>query len=321
VPDGYSKILVTGGAGFIGSHIVNRLLSDDFEVTVVDNLNTGRLENIEHNDRQNFHFVKGEVQDFNLAREVLKDIDVVLHEAALTNVTSSFEDPLKTHDVNVTGTLNLLKNCVDTKVKRFIFASSASIYGETDVLPIVEEVTPKPLSPYAVTKLAAESYVRLFFKAYGLETVCLRFFNVYGPKQQPSAYSGVISIFINRALQGQSLLIYGNGHQTRDFVNIQDVVDANMLTLTSKNAVGEVFNIATGTATSINQLAKTISQILGKESLTIDYMNSRPGDIKASYADISKARRILGYSPKITLKEGLAKLIDWYKQCRRNEDG
>lgn len=321
MPDGYSKILVTGGAGFIGSHIVNRLLSDDFEVTVVDNLNTGRLENIEHNDRQNFHFVKGEVQDFNLAREVLKDIDVVLHEAALTNVTSSFEDPLKTHDVNVTGTLNLLKNCVDTKVKRFIFASSASIYGETDVLPIVEEVTPKPLSPYAVTKLAAESYVRLFFKAYGLETVCLRFFNVYGPKQQPSAYSGVISIFINRALQGQSLLIYGNGHQTRDFVNIQDVVDANMLTLTSKNAVGEVFNIATGTATSINQLAKTISQILGKESLTIDYMNSRPGDIKASYADISKARRILGYSPKITLKEGLAKLIDWYKQCRRNEDG
>jgi len=313
MPTEYSNILVTGGAGFIGSHIVNRLLINDFEVTVIDNLNTGRLENIHYNDRQNFHFIEGDIQDFDLIKGVVKDIDAVFHEAALVNVASSFKDPLTIHDVNVTGTLNLLKNCLDSDVKRFIFASSASIYGETDILPIREDRTPKPLSPYAVSKLAAENYAKLFFKAYGLETVCLRYFNVYGPKQEPGSYSGVIPIFINRALHEQPPVIHGDGEQTRDFVNVQDVVDANMLALRSKNAVGEVFNIGTGTPTSINQLAKTILQILEKESLNPIYSDSRLGDIPASYADISKTRRVLGYDPKITLKEGITKLVDWYR--------
>jgi len=319
MPRKYSNILVTGGAGFIGSHIVNRLLNNGFEVTVIDNLSTGRLEKIDYNDRPNFHFIKGDIRDFDLIKGVVIDIDAVFHKAALVNVVYSFKDPLTTHDVNVRGTLNLLKTCLNSDVKRIIFASSASIYGETNVLPIREDIIQKPMSPYAVSKLAAENYAKLFFRAYGLETVCLRYFNVYGPKQESSPYSGVTPIFINRALHEQPPVIHGNGEQTRDFVNVQDVVDANMLALWSKNAVGEVFNIGTGTPTSIDQLAKTILQILGKESLKPIYTDSRPGDIPASYADISKARRALGYNPKVTLKEGITKLVDWYRHISQEQ--
>jgi len=316
VPSKYSNILVTGGAGFIGSHIVNRLLNSGFEVTVIDNLSTGRLENIEYNSGQNFHFIRGDIRDFDLIKRVVRNIDAVFHEAAFVNVVSSFKDPLTTQDVNVTGTLNLLKNCLDSDVKRLIFASSASIYGETEVLPVKEDMIPKPLSPYAVSKLAAENYTKLFFEAYGLETVCLRYFNVYGPKQGSGPYSGVIQIFINRALHEHPLIVHGNGEQTRDFVSVQDVVDANILALRNKNAVGQVFNIGTGTSTSINQLAKTILQILRKESLNPIYTDSMPSNILASYADISKARRVLGYNPKITLKEGITQLVDWYGQSK-----
>jgi len=311
----YSKALVTGGAGFIGSYIVDRLLIHGLEVTVVDNLSTGQLKNIAYNEnQQNFHFIKGDVRDLDLIRRIVKEVDIVFHEAALISVVSSFKDPLTTHDVNVTGTLNLLKTCLNSGVKRFIFASSASIYGETETLPMKENMVPGPISPYAVSKLAAEYYAKLFYKVYGLETVCLRYFNVYGPRQRYGHYSGVIPIFVNRLLSNEPPIIYGNGEQKRDFVNVQDIVDANMLALRSKNAVGHVFNIGTGKATSVNQLAKIVLQIFGKKDLQPVHTDPRPGDTKeGSYADISKARRVLGYDPKISLEDGIIKLVEWYR--------
>lgn len=309
----YSKILVTGGAGFIGSHLVDRLLSDSFKVMVIDNLCTGRLENIAHHqNREDFHFIQGDVRNFKLVKRVMKDVDVVFHEAALVSVTRSVENPVLTNEVNVTGTLTLLKACLDSNVRRFIHASSSSVYGETETLPKHEALTPQPISPYAVSKLASESYVNVFHKVYGLETMCLRCFNVYGARQTYGPYSGVITIFMNRLLSDQPPIIYGDGEQTRDFTNVQDVVDANMLALTSKSAVGEVFNIATGVATTINQLTKMLQEITGKLDLKPVYTSPRPGDIRHSFADISKAKKVLGYYPKVSLREGLANLVKWY---------
>ena len=309
----YCKILVTGGAGFIGSHIVDRLLSEDLEVTVIDNLYTGKLENlVHHQGKKDFHFIEGHIQDLNLVKEIVKDKDAVFHEAALASVALSVENPILTNDTNVTGTLNLLKACLDSDVKRFVYASSASIYGETKTLPMREDMIARPISPYAVSKLTAENYAKIFYEIYGLETVSLRYFNVYGPRQSYGQYSGVITVFINRLLRNQSPIIYGDGEQTRDFVNVQDVVEANILALRSKNAVGEVFNIATGKPITVNRLAKTLLQITGKTDLKPVYTDSRLGDIKYGYADISKARRVLGFVPKISLKEGLTKLVKRY---------
>jgi len=309
----YSKTLVTGGAGFVGSHIVDRLLSEGFEVTVIDNLYAGRLENIAHyQTKEDFHFIQGDVWNFELVKRVMKDVDVVFHEAALVSVTRSVENPVLTNEVNVTGTLTLLQACLDSSVGRFIYASSSSVYGETETLPKHEGLTPQPISPYAVSKLAAESYVKVFHEVYGLETMCLRYFNVYGARQTYGPYSGVITIFMNRLLSDQPPIIYGDGEQTRDFTNVQDVVDANMLALTNKSAVGEVFNIATGVATTINQLAKVLREITGKLDLKPVYTNPRFGDIRHSFADISKAKKILGYYPKVSLREGLANLVKWY---------
>jgi nucleoside-diphosphate-sugar epimerase len=311
----FSKVLVTGGAGFIGSHIVDKLLSEGLEVTVVDNLSAGQPENFYHNSgKENFRFVEGDIRDTALVKGLVKDVEAVFHEAALISVVSSVKDPLTTHDVNVTGTLNLLKICVDSGVKRFVFASSASIYGEMETPLMREDMIPRPVSPYAVSKLAAENYAKLFYKIYGLETVCLRYFNVYGPRQKHSQYSGVIPIFIERALSNEPPIVYGDGKQTRDFVNVQDVVDANLVASNSKNAVGQVFNIGTGKAISINQLAKIIFRLLGKEDLKPVHSDLRPGETKlGSCADISKTKINLGYEPKITLEEGLLRLSEWYK--------
>jgi len=281
----------------------------------VDNLSSGKSENLVHNkDKEKFRFVKADIRDTDLVKGLVKDVDAVFHEAALISVVSSLKDPLSTHDVNVTGTLNLLKACVDSDVKRFIFASSASIYGETKTPLMQEDMIPRPISPYAVSKLAAENYAKLFYKVYRLETVCLRYFNVYGPRQRHSHYSGVIPIFVERLLSNQPPIIYGDGEQKRDFVNVQDVVDANMLALRSKNAVGQVLNIGTGKATSVNQLAKIVLRIFGKKDLKPVHTDPRAGETKhGSYATISKARRVLGYDPKISLKEGITKLTEWYK--------
>ncbi len=314
----HKKILVTGGAGFIGSHIVDRLMEEGFEVTVMDNLDTGRLENIAHHkNKSNFHFAKGDIRNFALVKETLRDIDSVFHEAALASVTRSVKDPILTNDINVGGTLNLLKASSDLGVKRFIFASSAAIYGEAKSPLKKEDMATNPTSPYGVSKLAAENYVRVFYKAYGLETVCLRFFNVYGPRQNvdiQGTYGGAISIFINRILERLPPTIYGDGEQTRDFVYIQDVVEANMLALNTKNAAGEVFNIATGKKISVNQVAETLKDIMNRKDLKTVYTDPRPTDIRHGYADISKAKKILGYNPKFPVKEGLTELVNWYNQ-------
>jgi dTDP-glucose 4,6-dehydratase len=322
VANTHSKVLVTGGAGFIGSHLVDRLLSEGLEVTVIDNLDTGRLENIAHHqDREEFHFVKGDIRDFNLVKEIMKDKDAIFHEAALASVILSVENPILTNDINVSGTLNLLKASVDHHVKRFIFASSAAIYGETPSPQKREDMTPNPTSPYGASKLAAENYVKLFHKVYGLETVSLRYFNVYGPRQRfdiQCAYGGAITIFTNRLLKNMPPIIYGDGEQTRDFIYIQDVVEANILALNSKKAAGESFNIGTGKNISVNQVAEILKEIMNRKDLKNVHANPRPTDIRHGYADVSKAKRMLGFHPKVPLKEGLIKLVNWY--TKQNKD-
>jgi nucleoside-diphosphate-sugar epimerase len=312
----YSKILVTGGAGFIGNHLVDRLLYEGFEVTVIDNLDIGRLDNIVHHQGTGeFHFVKGDIRDFDLVKKTMKDIDAVFHEAALASVALPVENPLLTNDINVTGTLNLLKASSDLHIKRFIYASSAAIYGDTPSPQKREDMTPNPTSPYGVSKLAAENYVKLFHKVYGLETVSLRYFNVYGPRQRfdiQCAYGGARTIFTNRLLKNMPPIIYGDGEQTRDFVDIQDVVEANMLALNSKNAAAEVFNIGTGTNVSVNQVAEVLKDVMNRKDLKNVHADPRPTDIRHGYADINKAKKILGYHPKFSIEEGLTELVNWY---------
>jgi len=311
--DNFSRFLVAGGAGFIGSHIVDKLIEEDMEVTVLDNLYTGQIENVEHHrDKKNFQFVRGDVRNFDLVKRLVKDVDAVFNEAAVVSVPRSMEDPLLANEVNVGGTLSLLKACLDSGVKRFVQASSASVYGNTKTLPISEDSPLKPISPYAVSELAAENYAQVFCAAYGLETVCLRYFNVYGPRQTYSRYSGVITIFVNLLLRNQQPIIFGDGRQTRDFVYVEDVVNANMLALTKKEAKGEVFNIATGVATTINKLVENLREIMDRKSLKTVHKDPRHGDIRQSYASIGKARKILGYKPMFSLKEGLTKLVEWY---------
>jgi len=312
------KVLVTGGAGFIGSHIVDSLLAKDLEVTVLDNLSSGKMKNIgQHLNKENLHFIKGDIRDDDSVKQAVRNVDAVIHEAALVGVARSVENPFSTNEVNVTGTLNLLKASLDSGVKRFIYASSASVYGEIETLPKKETLPTRPISPYGTSKLAAENYCKAFFKVYGLETVSLRYFNVYGPRQTSGPYSGVITVFINRLLNDEPPIIHGDGTQTRDFTDVQDAVQASMLSLKCKNAVGEEFNVATGKQTTINQLAQALLNLTGKTSLQPTHTEPRQGDIKHSYADISKAKRVLGYEPKITLKEGLNALVEWYKNIHR----
>ena len=308
-----SRVLVTGGAGFIGSHIVDRSLAEGFEVTVLDDLSARGMQNIScHKGVKEFQFVRGDIRDVGSVNKVVGDVDVVFHEAALIDVALSTKNPLLFNEVNVVGTLNLLRASVDSDVKRFVFASSAAVYGSSKPAKKMENMLPKPMSPYGVTKLAAESYVRAFNELYGLETVSLRYFNVYGPRQSfASSYSAVIPAFVTRLLNGQPPIIHGDGKQTRDFVHVDDVVSANMLASESKNAVGEVFNIASGTTISVFELAKILQQITNTERLRPLFTESRAGDIKHGSADISKARKLLGFRPKIGLKEGLSKLVKW----------
>jgi len=314
LPGKYSKVLVTGGAGFIGSHVADSFVDSDFEVVVIDNLSSGRLENIKHNmDKKDFRLAKVDIRDYDSVKKLVKDVDAVFHEAAVVSVTRSVENPFLTNDVNVTGTLNLLKASVDSGVKRFVYASSSSVYGETKTLPKHEGLAPQPISPYAVSKMAAERYCLVFHEVYGLETVCLRYFNVYGPRQKYGPYSGVISIFINRLLNDEPPIIFGDGEQTRDFTHVQNVVQASKLALNKSGAVGEVFNIAAGVATTVNELASMLLEIMDKTYLKPVYTSPRPGDIRHSYADVTKAKKVLGYHPTFSLKEGLSQLVKWYR--------
>ena len=318
------NVLVTGGAGFIGSHLVDRLLREGFEVTVIDNFSKGRLENIApYLGRKDFHLVKGDIRDFNLVKDIMKEVDAVFHEAAFVSIVLSIEDPVLVNDVNVTSTLNLLKASVDSNVKRFVFASSAAIYGETKSPLMAEDMLPGPTSPYGVSKLAAESYTRSFYKTYGLETVVLRYFNVYGPRQSfdiQSSYGGVITLFLNRLIRNMDFVIYGDGEQTRDFVYVQDVVEANMLALNGKNAVGESFNIGSGCRTTVNQVAQTIKNSFNRNDIKNLYADHRPGEVKHGYADINKARMMLNYAPRFSFKQGIADLVAWHKTQLRLTD-
>ena len=265
-----------------------------------------------HQNNSSFEFMEGDIRDVDQVKAAVEGVDAVIHEAALVSVTLSVKNPVLSHQINLIGTVNLLKACVDAKVKRFVLASSCAVYGDAKTLPINEKLEPKPLSPYAAHKLGAEKYAKKFYEEHGLETVSLRYFNVYGPRQKYGPYSGVISVIVNCLLENKAPTIYGDGTQTRDFVNVKDVVAANMLALSRKEAVGEVFNIGTGEAITINELTETIQKIMEKTTLEPVHAETRPGDIKHSYGDVSKAKRKLGYKAKVRLEQGLSELIELY---------
>lgn len=306
----YRRILVTGGAGFIGSHLVDELVKDCYKVSVLDNLSTGSVENIkQHLDNVKLHFLRGDVRDKRAVNEATKDVDAVFHLAAITSVPYSIKSPNITHEVNVTGTTNLLEASLRDNVDRFIYVSTCAVYGEAEYLPIDERHPTNPMSPYAESKLAAEQCCREFHELYGLKTTVLRIFNTYGLRQRNDNYGGVIARFIERLRGGKPPVIYGNGEQTRDFVNVEDVVEAMRRVLSGGNAVGRTFNIATGVPTTINQLAQLLMQIVGAEGVRPRYLGARQGDLRHSYADVSEVREALGYELKVSLKDGLSTLI------------
>jgi UDP-glucose 4-epimerase len=301
--------LVTGGTGFIGSHLVDRLVAEGYGVRVLDDLSAGKLENITaHLKAGSVDFVKGDIRDSAVVAKILGSVDVVVHFAALTSVTFSVEHPDLTFNVNVAGTQNLINACVEHAVSKFVFASSCAVYGDPEFLPVNETFKPNPISPYAESKLLGERYCLGVDKRQVLKPVVLRFFNVYGPRQGLNDYSGVITRFIDRLRQNKPLTVYGDGSQTRDFVSVHDIVEAVLASMRSVNAHGQVFNIGSGKPTSINELAKTILELAGVD-LEIRHEKIRAGDIKDSYADISKAKKILGYMPRVSLRAGLEGLI------------
>jgi nucleoside-diphosphate-sugar epimerase len=308
--------LVTGGAGFIGSHIAEELVRRGERVRVLDNFITGKRENIAPLAGL-IELIEGDIRSLKTCRSACAGVDFVLHQAALPSVPRSIEDPLLAHDINVNGTLNLLYASVGANVKRFVFASSSSVYGDDAHFPKREDNVGRPLSPYALTKLVGEKYCRIFQEIYGLETISLRYFNVFGPRQDPlSHYAAVIPLFITRVLAGQSPQIFGDGEQSRDFTPVANVVEANLLALEAPaGAVGSVFNIACGERTTVNALAGEICR-LAKISLEPAYADPRPGDIRHSFADITKARKLLGYEPVVSFLQGLKATVAWYKGRR-----
>jgi UDP-glucose 4-epimerase len=304
-----TKVLVTGGAGFIGSHLVDRLVDEGYDLRVIDNLYSGKLENIEHHIKNGkLDFIKGDIRDASLVKKSLVGVEAVFHLAALISVPFSVSNPQLTLDVNLAGTTNMLNACSEKKIGKFIFVSSCAVFGDTKILPVNENASTNPISPYAESKLLAERDCLNFQQKGLLQSVVLRFFNVYGPRQGMNDYSGVITRFINRAKQKQFLTIYGDGMQTRDFVNVHDIVQALIACIKNNSANGEVFNIGSGKPTSITELAKTVLELTG-QNLEIRYELARAGDIKESYADISKAKKLLSYEPKVTLREGLKALL------------
>ncbi|CAD6491142.1 MAG: ADP-L-glycero-D-manno-heptose-6-epimerase [Candidatus Argoarchaeum ethanivorans] len=300
------KILVTGGAGFIGSNLADEL-AKKHEVVIVDDLSTGRAANVENLDME---LVQGSITDMALLKENFRDVDYVFHQAALPSVQRSVDDPVLANEVNVCGTLNVLVAARDADVKKVIYASSSSVYGDTPTLPKREDMKPDPRSPYAIAKLTGEYYCRVFNEIYGLKTVALRYFNVYGPRQDPSSdYAAVIPKFVNRIMAGRGPTIYGDGEQTRDFTFVRDVVQANVRAMES-NATG-VFNVAAGQRISVNALAGMIMEIIGKR---VDCVHEEPraGDVRDSLGDISRARTGFGYAPRYGMVEGLSETIGWF---------
>jgi UDP-glucose 4-epimerase len=302
------KALVTGGAGFIGSHIVDRLLKDGHEVVVLDDFSTGHRHNLpEHNK---LTVVEGDISNFDTVKQCMEDIDWIFHKAAVASVPRTVNDPIGSTAINYQGTLHLLEAARHSNVKRMVFASSAALYGDEPTLPKIETMCPVALSPYAVDKMASEFACGMYTKLYGVETVCLRYFNVYGPKQDPSSpYSGVISIFTDKLKNKEVPSIFGDGEQTRDFVFVSDVVEANMKAITTTEGVGQFYNIATGNKITLNKLLEILYEIYGMD-FDVNYGETRQGDIKESYALVEKANSILNWNAEIELKHGLKLLCD-----------
>ena len=308
------RILVTGVAGFIGSNLSDELLDKKASVIGIDNFFNGRMDNIKDSlQNQNFTFHKADIRDYDFLLEICKDIDIIFHEAAFTSVPQSVKMPISCNEVNVNGTLNILNAARIRDVETIIFASSSSVYGDTPTLPKKEDMNLIPISPYGVAKLACEKYLYAFYKVYGLNTVALRYFNVYGPRQKDSTYSGVIPIWLGRIYRDENPIVFGDGEQRRDFTYIKDVVNANLLSGVANNIAGEVFNIGASSPITVNELADIIKKICEKEYLGVDFTDPRPGDIRDSFADITKARKILKFEPKYDIQTGLKKYIEWSK--------
>jgi len=301
------KVIVTGGAGFIGSHIAEELLKLEAKVIIIDDLSSGRIQNINYlSTIGNPEFIQGSISDIRLLKKCFSGSDYVFHLAAIASVPQSIDNPLISNEVNVVGTLNVLLTAKENNVKKVVFSSSCALYGDTTDLPLRENLLPNPLSPYAVTKLAGEYYCQVFKKVYGLDTVCLRYFNVYGPRQDPnSAYAAVIPLFIKMVLSGESPVIFGDGEQTRDFVFVKDVVSANILGVAS-DASG-IFNIGTGKSVTLNRLTERIIKLCG-QNLEIVHGQPRVGDVRHSFGDVSKAE-IFGFKPEYNLDNGLIETI------------
>jgi nucleoside-diphosphate-sugar epimerase len=305
--------LVTGGAGFIGSHIAETLVARGDNVRVLDNLTTGKRENLA-SIMPRVEFIEGDIRDVGACARAVEGVDGVFHEAALASVARSVEDPLLNNAINVTGTLNLLIAARDAGVKSFVLASSSAVYGDDPTLPKVEGREGKPLSPYAISKLVGEKYGEVFHGLFGMKAVSLRYFNVFGPRQDPtSQYSAVIPLFITKILRGERPAIYGDGEQSRDFIFVEDVVRANLAAAESAAAAGEALNVARGVGMTVNGLLEAVNQVLGAnvEAVRTD---PRPGDIMHSTADITKARRLMGFAPGLSFMDGLKTTIEWYKK-------
>ena len=305
------KVLVTGGGGFIGSHVIDRLLADGHDVRALDNFTTGRRENLD-GVLDDIELVEGDIQSYERAHTAVRGCDIVLHQAALPSVPRSVLDPLTSNASNVIGTLNLLLAARDSGVRRVVLASSSSVYGANPELPKHEAQQPRPISPYGVAKLAAEGYAQSFHRVYGLDTVVLRYFNVFGPRQDlRSEYAAVIPRFIAAAFQGTAPVVFGDGEQTRDFTYVDNVVQANLLAMQAPAAAGNVFNVAYGASVTLNRLVQLIGEITGRE-LIAEYAPPRPGDARHSRADITRARTELGYEPEVDLGEGLRRTAEWH---------
>jgi len=307
-----SEFLVTGGAGFIGSHIVEHLVGRGAKVRAIDNLSTGKAATIDL-FRGKVDFIEGDIRDAATCRKACRGVRVVFHEAAMPSVPKSVADPLTSHDCNINGTFNMLMAARDEKVARFVYAASSSAYGESPTLPKLESMPTDPLTPYAVNKLAGEHYCRAFAEVYGMSTVALRYFNVFGPRQDPtSQYAAAIPAFITHIMRDQPPTIYGDGEQTRDFTYIENVVRGNMLAAEAKGLRGQVINLACGERVSVNRIIAQINKLLGKQ-VRPNHVDPRAGDIKHSQADITRARELLGFEPVVNFDDGLKRSIEWFK--------
>ena len=309
-------VLVTGGAGFIGSHIASALATSGARVRIIDDLSTGHLENIAEIGGD-IDFIQESVADARALERALEDVELVFHEAAIPSVPRSVDKPAETHQASVNATFSLLLAARDRKVRRLVYAASSSAYGDQPELPKREDMRPDPLSPYAVAKLVGEYYCSVFTRAYGLETVSLRYFNVFGPRQDPSSqYSGVISRFMSALFNGEQPMIYGDGEQSRDFTYISNVVEANLRAAEAVDAAGSVINIANGERVTINGVLETMKKLTGRSGVAAEYAPPRAGDVRDSVADLTLARSLLGYEPRVGLEEGLGLTIDWWKTSR-----